>query len=430
MELYVARQPIFDIRRRVVGYELLYRRSAGARSAQPTDPNRMSSDVIVQNFLEAGLDRLTEGLRGYVNFTREMLIDETFRLFDPRTVVIELVEDIVADREVVDACRALTSAGYKLALDDFVAGGIQEPLLRDAHIVKVDTLGRSTDEINRIAAHLRPHYVQMLAERVETPEMAWTAEKAGFTLFQGYYYSKPVTFAHKSTAIEALHLLPLLNLVQSDDSSQREIERIFKSDPGLSYKLLQIAQSATNGAHGVDSIRHALTLVGRNTLARWVVLLIASSLAGAGVHSPELLKQTLLRARFMELLGGRSRVDSGPLFLVGLFSNMDALLQLPLPELLQRVKFSSEVERALRREESSMYFGWLRLAEAYEQGRWATVNELTERIGIQTARIPEHYLRSVEWASETLEMLVQQEARQMANERARVGPIVMAGSAA
>src|SRR5690606_29036804 len=109
---------------------------------------------------------------------------------------------------------------------------------------------------------------------------------------------KPVTFAHKSTAIEALHLLPLLNLVQSEDSSQREIERIFKSDPGLSYKLLQIAQSATNGAHGVESIRHALTLVGRNTLARWVVLLIASSLAGAGVHSPELLKQTLLRARF------------------------------------------------------------------------------------------------------------------------------------
>lgn len=423
MDLYVARQPIFDVQRKVVGYELLYRRSAGASSAFQMDPNRMSSDVIVQNFLEAGVERLTEGLRGYVNFTREMLIEETYRLFDPKTIVVELVEDIAADRQVIAACRKMTSSGYTLALDDFVVGGIQEPLLHDAHIVKVDTLGKTGEEIGQIAAHLRPYFVQMLAERVETAEVAWAAEKAGFTLFQGYYFSKPETFAHKSTAIEALQLLPLLNLVQSEDSSQREIERVFKSDPGLSYKLLQIAQSATNGAHGVQSIRHALTLVGRDTLYRWVVLLLASSLAGSGVHSPELLKQTLMRARFMELLGGRSRVDGGPLFLVGLFSNMDTLLQLPLPQLLRRVKFSSEVEGALLREETSAYLGWLRLAEAYEAGKWSAVAELTERIGIPTAKIPEHYMKSLQWASETLEMLLQQKAQEAVAERARVAGV-------
>ena len=104
MDLIVARQPIFDASRKLAGYELLYRGSAGAGGADPTDPNRMSSDVIVQNFLEAGLDRLTGGVRGFVNFTREMLLTETYKLFDPETIVVELVEDIVADEAVCAAC--------------------------------------------------------------------------------------------------------------------------------------------------------------------------------------------------------------------------------------------------------------------------------------------------------------------------------------
>lgn len=410
MDLFVARQPIFDARRELAGYELLYRHSAEAGGAQPGDPNRMSSDVIVHNFLEAGLERLTGGLRGFVNFTREMLISRTYELFDPDAVVIELVEDIVADDEVVAACRKLTGSGYTLALDDFVIGGVQEPLLEDANIVKVDLLGRSSVDIKRIAAHLRPFFVTMLAERVETAEIAWAAEKEGFSLFQGYYFSRPETIAHKSTAIEALSILPLLNMVQAEDTSLRAIERVFRGDPSLSYKLLQIAQSATNGVHGVQSIRHAIQLVGNDVLYRWLSLLLASSLASSGVHSPELLKATLLRAHFLESIGGKGRADGGSLFLIGLFSNMDVLLQLPLSELLTRVKFSDDVQDALLRQPDSLYLPWLQLAEAYEEGRWDEVAELAHRIGVTFSKIPDQYVRAVAWASDTLEMVTRRAA--------------------
>ena len=169
----------------------MYRGSAGAAGADPADPNRMSSDVIVQNFLEAGLERLTGGVRGWVNFTREMLLTETYRLFDPETIVVELVEYIVADEPVRAACRKLTAAGYTLALDDFVIGGVQEVLLEHAQIVKVDLLNRARYDIARIAKHLRPFFVTLLAERVETAEVAWAAEQAGYTLFQGYHFSRP-----------------------------------------------------------------------------------------------------------------------------------------------------------------------------------------------------------------------------------------------
>jgi c-di-GMP phosphodiesterase len=405
VDLFVARQPIFDASRNLAGYELLYRGSAGAAGAIPTDPNRMSSDVIVQNFLEAGLERLTGGVRGFVNFTREMLLTETYRLFAPETVVVELVEDIVADDEVRAACQKLTASGYTLALDDFVVGGVQESLLEHAKIVKVDLLGRARFDIARIAAHLRPYFVTLLAERVETAEVAYAAEQEGYTLFQGYYFSRPETVAHKSSAIEALSLLPLLNLVSAEETPSREIEAAFRGDPALSYKLLQIANSTTNGTQQVESIRHAIQLVGRDILHRWLALLLTSSLASSDVHSPELLKATLVRARFLELMGGRSRADSGSLFLVGLFSNMDALLQLPIRELLTRVNFTAEVEGALLREEGSPNLAWLTLAEAYEEGQWDTVADLAEETGAAAGKIPDLYMRALQWAGQTLEML-------------------------
>jgi EAL and modified HD-GYP domain-containing signal transduction protein len=405
VDLFVARQPIFDARRTLAGYELLYRGSASATGAAPADPNRMSSDVIVQNFLEAGLERLTGGVRGWVNFTREMLLTETYRLFDPESIVVELVEDIVADEPVRRACQKLTASGYTLALDDYVIGGVQQPLLEHAKIVKLDLLGKAQFDVRKMAKHFQPFRVTLLAERVETAEVAYAAEQAGYTLFQGYYFSRPETVGHKSSAVEALSLLPLLNLVSSEDTPSREIERAFSGDPGLSYKLLQIANSTTNGMEEVESIRHAIQLVGRDILHRWLALLLTSSLASNGVHSPELLKATLVRARFLESMGGRTRADGGSLFLVGLFSNMDVLLQLPIRELVNRVKFTGEVQGALLRDEGSPYLAWLALSEAYEQGRWDTVADLTREIGVAPATIPELYMRALQWAGQTLEVL-------------------------
>jgi c-di-GMP phosphodiesterase len=406
MDLFVARQPIFDARRQVVGYELLYRKSAEAAGAAPGDPNRMSSDVIVQNFLEAGLSRLTGGLPGHVNFTREMLLSRTYELFDPKAMVVELLEDVEGDAEVIIACRRLRARGYTLALDDYVIGGIQEPLLEHANMVKVDLLGRSSYDVERIAAHLRPFFGTLLAERVENAAVAEAAEQQGFTLFQGYHFSRPETIGHRSAAVESLRLLPLLNMVQTDEVSFSELERVFSSDPTLSYKLLQIAQQATNGSYGVKSIRHAIHLVGRDILLRWVSLLLASSLATSGVHSAELLGSTLLRARFLESMAGRSREDAGSLFLVGLFSNMGALLQMPLGELLARVRLTDEVQEALERRPGSALLPYLELAEAYEIGEWEQAATGAADVGLDTGRLPGLYLRAVQWATSTLEVVI------------------------
>ena len=402
MNLFVARQPIFDADHAIHGYELLYRRTAHARGAGAGDPDRMSSDVIIQGFLEIGLERLTGGRPGFVNFGREMLLARMYEALDPKSVVIELLEDVESDAAVVQVCAELTAAGYRLALDDYEPGGSQDALLPLASIVKVDVLAWTAEELRTLAAPLRARGVALLAERVETEQALRLAAELGFSLYQGYYFSRPEMIAHAGTAIETLRLLPLLNVVQDESVPNCEVEERIRRDPVLSYKLLRIVNSAAHGGRGVDSILHAINLVGRHSLFRWLGLLLTSSLAASGETSRELVGATLVRARLLELLAPDADANAGALFLTGMFSNMHTLLQLPMEELVDRVHFAPEVRATLLREPGSAYLRWLHLCEAYESGLWPEVVALSEEIGVDAGLIPDHYLDALQWTSRAL----------------------------
>src|SRR5690606_9286262 len=227
MDLYVARQPIFDLRGETVAYELLYRRTGESPGADGTSRNQMSLDVIIQAFLEIGLTRLTEGKLAFLNFSREMLLNGSYELLDPAAVVVELLEDVEADPWVVAACRRLVERGYCLALDDFAVDGRHEPLLEIAEIVKVDVLGRSVDELRTVAEPLLRRKLRLLAERVETAEMRDTCRRIGFELFQGYFFSRPEVVAKKGVPVELTSLLHLMNLLQTEEVTDHEIEDAF-----------------------------------------------------------------------------------------------------------------------------------------------------------------------------------------------------------
>ena len=402
MNLFVARQPIFDAENVVYGYELLYRRTAEADGAHPGDAEQMSSDVIIQSFLEIGMESLTGGKPGFVNFGREMLLARTYEALAPSAVVVELLEDVQCDAEVMQACERLVAAGYTLALDDFVAGGSQEALLPLAAIVKVDVLAYDRERLAELAKELSAKGVRLLAERVETADTRMALRGLGFTLFQGYHVSRPQTVSHEGSAIDTVKLLPLLEAVQDPELTNADVESRIRRDPSLSYKLLRIVNSAALGGRGVESIMHAINLVGRQGLFRWLSLLLTSSLASGGASSRELVSATLLRARLLELMGKGAGANAAALFLTGMFSNMDALLQISVADLVDRVHFAPPVRGTLLREEGAEYLPWLRLAEAYEEGRWQEVAALSDQIGVEPTSIPDHYLEALRWTNDAL----------------------------
>jgi EAL and modified HD-GYP domain-containing signal transduction protein len=404
LDIALARQPIFDRTDHVIGYELLYRRTARDTAALPPDDpgaSQMTTDTIAGTFLGMGLERVTGGKRAFVNVDRWMLLDGSVRVLEPDQVVLEILESVACDPETLAACAALVGEGYVIALDDFEYSESYEPLLRLARIVKLDVLGKSEAALANVLERLRPFGVRCLAERVESSTTRMMCVRLGFDLFQGYYFAHPETLSGREIPVEQAHIIRLLNLLRDPTQSDVVLEDIFRRDLSLTYKLLRIVNSASTGHVGVTSIGHGLRLLGRGSLHRWMALLLVSSMATRSPVHDELVEMAMIRARFCELITETfgQRRDGGASFVAGLFSLLDALMEVSMSDLVAKLDLTPELKQVLVEREGP-FAPALRVVEAYESARWTEVFStiaLGDRV-IET--LPELYLRAVEWAHE------------------------------
>ena len=402
-DICLARQPIFSTTNEVVGYELLYRRVSTDTSAGGSNRAIMAADVTVHTFINIGLEQLTAGRSAFMNFTREMLLDRTFMLMPPDAVVIELLENIEPDEEVERACEELVGAGYSLALDDFVWSPKYARLLELAEIVKVDVLNQPATTLDETAQRLATYDVQLLAERVETAEVRAVCAGLGYELFQGYYYARPEMVVRRALTTDELTIAQAMTVMRDVRTSDAEAEAVFSADVGLSYKLLRMVNSAARGGRGIESIRHAVQLSGRNELGKWLALLLVSSMAARGGTNRELVHLAVQRGRMCELLAGstgRDR-DSGACFLVGLFSLLDSISGVPMAELMAAIQLAPAVRDALVAR-TGPYADALKLAEAYEQGAWDVVAKDASSSGLNAAQVSALYVQSLAWTRERL----------------------------
>lgn len=406
-EIFVARQPIFDARHRIEAYELLYRDGPEAVTANGPGASMMSSSVIVNGVLDMGLNRLTEGHKAFVNIPERLLLSDVHEVLDPSRVVIELLETVRPTADVLAACRHLKEEGFRLAVDDFVYTPEARPLLDLADVVKVDVL-QSWDEIDTLVETLRPFQVELLAEKVETLEMHKRCRELGFTLFQGFHYFRPETLTHRDLTTETAAIARLLGLLADLSVTDRDIEEVFRSDPSLSFKLLRLVNSAALGGRGVDSIGHAMRLLGRDPLYRWLSLLLIAVGDGEGEARVEMIRSSLERGRMCELVGevlARSQSHDTPsgdsLFLVGLFSLLDVLLGVDMKRVLHDIHVTRDVRDALL-----AYRGKaghvLRGVVAYADGRWDESAKSLEQLGVDPAALPDIYLDALGWSTRHL----------------------------
>jgi EAL and modified HD-GYP domain-containing signal transduction protein len=404
LDVFVARQPIFDAAGNIYAYELLYRRNGAIDHADGASSDVMGSEVLVQTFLNMGVENVTGGARAFMNFTRDMLTDRVYELFDPTRVVIELLETVVPDAEVIAACEAMVLAGYTLALDDFVYSDAYLPLIRLARVIKLDVLGRPHEALMEDVKRLAPFDAELLAERVETPEVRDVCRSLGFRYFQGYFFSRPEVLVRRDLSAAQLAILRLMNLLHDAKSSDVQIDDAFRGDVSLALKLLKIVNSASVGGRGIESLRHAVRLVGRSELHKWLSMLLVTSVATSEGTSGELVHTAVRRARMCELVafdcGDRRAADA--LFMVGLFSLIDVLLRTPMHILLKKVELGEEVRRALLTR-SGPYAPTLALVEAYERGSWDVASAEADSLGMEPASVTTCYLTALAWARERTE---------------------------
>ncbi|MEO5767231.1 MAG: HDOD domain-containing protein, partial [Polyangia bacterium] len=382
MQVFVARQPIFDTRRRVVAYELLFRSGMDNWFPAGTDGDHASSRVIADVLTTFNLHALTGGKKAYVNVTRRVLCEGLYSVLPPKRTVVELLETIEGDAEVVAAVRAARAAGYEIALDDFVESPTMAPLVALAHVLKVDFMATGPEERRRIRERTRHHRITLLAEKVETEADVRDAEQAGYTLFQGYFFQRPEMISRQDIPPSKLTYVRFLRELQAPTLNFDGLEGVIKHDVSLSVKLLKFLNSAAFGWRSrVTSLKQALVLLGERPFRKWASLVAVIGMTGD--RPPELALVSLARAKFCETLCPLSGITGRELdaFLVGLLSALDVMMGRPLPELLTEISVSKDIDAALLRQDTPL--GQVRaLALAYERAQWTEVTALAQALRI------------------------------------------------
>lgn len=396
MEILVSRQPVFDRSEQLYGYDLVLRR-AGIGS---TPENSLPEQLVADTFLGIGIDQVAAGRRAFVTVDRDMLLGGAVRLLPADRVVLQLNGGIGTDAELIQSCDQLVWSGYRLSITSDHPEQLPEELLRLAEIVKVDVAATDTTMLPDLAAWLRSFQVRLLAMHVRHRVERDACTKLGFELFEGYKFSAPETLTRRDLPIEHVNTFRLLKMVRDPKTGDAELEDVLRRDVALSYKLLRMVNSAAVGGRDIWSIGHALRLLGRDQVARWLGLLLVTDGARDGVRA-ELMHLALVRARMCELLADASGVPRarGPLFLVGMLSVLDQLLETPMQTLADSMELAPDVRAALLTRED-FYGGVLGLVEAYEQGWWDQVDALADAVGVTPLALAPLYLDALAWATE------------------------------
>jgi c-di-GMP-related signal transduction protein len=398
MNRYLARQPILDTDQSLFAYEILSR--FGPENYCRVEARADSHTTAMDELFLMGLKRITHGRPAFLNCTREFLFGDYLEMLPKEFVVGEIIDTVEPDEGVLAACHRLKEKGYRLALDDYEDRPEVQPFLEVVDFIKVDFLTTPAEKLKRLAGKFRNWGIPLIAEKVETQEQFENGVEMGYEYFQGCFFCRPQMVSRKSVPANRAMYLRLLQAANRPQLDRTEIAGLMKQDASLNYRLLRYLNSpAFPLLNEVHSIPHALSLLGERATRRWVSLVCVAEM-GEG-KSEELVKMPLLRARFCELLGEAAGMtgETNDLFLLGLLSMMDILLEMPMAEVLADLPVNEELKKALLGR-SGRYARVLEAALIYETGTWNQLTESALALGVHENAIPELHLRAVEWAGQ------------------------------
>jgi EAL and modified HD-GYP domain-containing signal transduction protein len=391
---FVARQPILSADEKVFGYELLFR--DGVENFFRSSDADAASRSALNTSLLIGLDVLCDGRQAFVNCTRDVLLNDYVTLFPSGQTVVEVLETVPADDQVVKACRRLKESGYTIALDDFGVNDPRESLTDLADIIKVDLRATPAADAAAMVKRYGPGRCRMLAEKVETREEFNSTRKDGFLYFQGYFFRRPEILTAHEIPANQLNYLRMLTAVSQPELDVREIENLVKGEASLCYRLLCYLNSAIFGfAAEIQTVRHALAILGEREVRRWIRL-VATLAAGQG-KSSDLVLAALVRARFCELLSPKVQRSDSDLFLMGMLSLMDTILEIPMRQVLDKVPIDQESKAVLMGGASPLQ-PFYQLMLAQESGDWKAANALTLQLHLSEAEVADAYWEAMQWA--------------------------------
>jgi EAL and modified HD-GYP domain-containing signal transduction protein len=402
MFAFVARQAIYDTEKRVFAYELLFR--DGVSNCFPDiSPDEATSSMLADSHLSIGVENICFNKVSFINFHQDTIIHRFPSTLDPMNVVIEIVESVDLNPEFISACEHIKQQGYKIALDDYDFSDTWEPLLPLVKYIKIeaDIIDLNDPAVLSSIRKLQNDGKVLIAEKVETLETFERFKAAGFDYFQGYFLSRPEMVKHKSVQVATSSILELVAASSSSTFDFKEINEVFEKDVGLTYKLMRFINNPLfNKRQSINSLHHAIRFLGEVELKKFIALLAIANLRG---NKPvDLILSSLVRANFCKLMAKAMAHKENPpsSYILGLFSHMDALMDMPMPEIMKNLPFSDDVKTALCEIHTNTDLALqLRICMAFERADWALIYEMSQKADIPEAELFNMYYESVQWAN-------------------------------
>jgi len=405
MYFYAARQPILDVNKNLIGYELLFR--DGVSNVFPDiDGDEATSRLIEGSQFNFGLEDLTDGKPAYINFTLETLLKGYPTMLGREQLVVEILETVQPGKRLLAAVQELKEKGYTIALDDYHPPKVWRHFYPFVDQIKIDFLNTALDTIKEIKAAIEefPH-ISLVAEKIETYDAYKQAMDLGFTLFQGFFFAKPEMVQSKALPPSEMALAELLYETSTVDMDLKRVTQVFERDVNLSYKLLRYANSAAFKRRAeISTIKQALVVLGNAELKKFLSLLFAAQVSS---EKPiELIKLSLTRARFCELLAEKhgKLKDTGTAFLTGMMSLMDAILDESMDSVMNKLPLSIDIKDALLRRDGQLA-AYLTLVIDYEQAHWEKANKGASQMGLSQDDLPAFFQEALHWSQEQMGVL-------------------------
>ncbi|MCU0226772.1 MAG: EAL domain-containing protein [Bryobacterales bacterium] len=403
---YFARQPIFDTSLQVLGYELLYR-SGPEPYARFSDQTQATLSVISSVFFTLGRSAVAGSRMLFVNVGADILDDERVTILPPRQLVFEILEDVGVTAAILHHCENLRGMGFQLALDDIVSVPQLERLRNHLDYAKIDFLNLDSQQREEVCRAARDWRIPIIAEKVESYADFQEAKRLGAQYFQGYFFAKPNVWRAQSLKGSRTHHFNVLSEVSMPELDFTRLENLMRQDLSLSWLFFRFLNSAQFAwSEEIRSLRHAFALLGTENLRKWILLAVIPYLAANKPH--ELVVESLLRARFCELLADSSKLysRSADLFLVGLLSVLDAVMDAPLPDVVQNLNLPPDVRDVLLDNENAN--PWMRrtafLARHYSSLDEASLANSCQELGLEPHLVATHYVEADQFARNVFHM--------------------------
>lgn len=403
MNVFLARQAIYNRDIKAVAYELLFRNSE--KNVYDASVNADNATIkLMSNCSAIGLDDITEYKTAYINFTENLILNDYAKFLPKEKIVIEILENIVPTDKVINKMINLKNEGYRIALDDVDLNARYIEFGKLIDIYKIDFIKTNREQREDLIKNLKlvNQAARILAEKVETEtDFQEILDNKDYSYYQGYYFSRPIIVAGKDVPVRNITYFKVMSELTKDDFDVDSIEKTIKLDVGISFKLFKLLNSsAFSFDNKIKSIKQAIMILGREELNKWITVVAMSEMESA--NSEEMTRSNIIRGKFCENIAKKINFEhTSECFMAGLFSNLDKYMQKHMDKVVEELPISDLVKEALTKRNNIVGY-ILTLAESYETMQIEKINTYSSIVGINKNVLVELYFESIEWTKMVL----------------------------